>query len=426
MRCAHCAGPWSWLRREGINGRTGRESDQFVLVGPLVTPRRYGATMTVRVEVKPSLLVWARERARMAVDDLARKFPKLSDWERGERAPTLKQLEDFARATHAPIGFFFLSEPPDEQVPIPDYRTMADVGVSRPSPDLLDTIFQCQQRQEWYRDFAQVTREDPVAFVGSVTTSVPVIEAAEQIRATLRFDPSERGHTWSDALRTLVDHAEELGVLVMVSGVVGANTHRKLDPAEFRGFSLVDQLAPLVFVNGADSKAAQIFTLTHELVHLFLGETALDDADLGTAPTSLVERWCNQVAAEVLVPLDSLRDALSPDVPVTGELEPLARRFKVSTLVILRRVHDAGRLSWDEYQTAYQDELARILEVLGERSGTGGNFFNTQPARVSKRFARAVIVSTLEGQTLHRDAFQMLGLKKLSTFEELVSRLGAG
>jgi Zn-dependent peptidase ImmA (M78 family) len=380
---------------------------------------------SVRAAVSPRLLVWARERSRLGVDELATKFPKLLEWERGDRAPTLKQLEDFARTTHTPVGFLFLPEPPEEQVPIPDYRTMSDAGVSRPSPDLLDTIFQCQQRQEWYRDFAQVTREDPVAFVGSLTTLVPVVEAAEQVRTTLRFDPGERGHTWSDALRTLVDHAEELGVLVMVSGVVGANTHRKLDPEEFRGFSLVDPLAPLVFVNGADTKAAQIFTLTHELVHLFLGETALDDANLGSAPTNPVERWCNQVAAEVLVPLGPLRDALSPDV-VIDQLEPLARRFKVSTLVVLRRIHDAGQLSWDDYQTAYQDELARVLEILGERSGTGGNFFNTQPARVSKRFARAVIVSTLEGQTLHRDAFQMLGLKKLSTFEELVSRLGAG
>ena len=383
-------------------------------------------TASVRATVSPRLLAWARERSGLEVDELATRFPKLAEWERGERTPTLKQVEDFARATHTPVGFLFLPEPPEEQVPIPDYRTMGDLEVSRPSPDLLDTIFACQQRQEWYRDFAQVTSEDPVAFVGSLTTSVPVVEAAEQVRTTLRFDPSERGHTWSDALRTLVDHAEALGVLVMVSGVVGANTHRKLDPEEFRGFSLVDQLAPLVFVNGADTKAAQIFTLAHELVHLFLGETALDDADLGAAPTNPVERWCNQVAAEVLVPLASLRAALSPEMPVGDELESLAHRFKVSTLVVLRRVHDAGRLSWDEYQAAYRDELTRIMEILGERSGTGGNFFNTQPARVSKRFARAVIVSTLEGQTLHRDAFQLLGLKKLSTFEELVSRLGTG
>ena len=383
-------------------------------------------TTSVRATVSPRMLAWARERSGLDIGDLVHRFPKLTEWESGERPPTLKQLEDFARATRTPIGFLFLPEPPEEQVPIPDYRTMDDAGVSRPSPDLLDTIFACQQRQEWYRDFAQVTREDPVDFVGSLTTSVPVVEAAEQVRATLRFDPSERGHTWSDALRTLIDHAEELGVLVMVSGIVGANTHRKLDPEEFRGFSLVDRLAPLVFVNGADTKAAQIFTLTHELVHLFLGETALDDADLGAAPTNPVERWCNQVAAEVLVPLGSLRVALSPERPVADQLELLARRFKVSILVLLRRVYDAGRLSWDEYQTAYRDELTRIMDILGERPGTGGNFFNTQPARVSKRFARAVIVSTLEGQTLHRDAFQMLGLKKLSTFKELVSQLGIG
>ncbi len=383
-------------------------------------------TTSVRAAVSPRLLIWARERSRLGIDELATRFPKLTEWESGERTPTLKQLEDFARATHTPIGFLFLPEPPEEQVPIPDYRTMSDLGVHRPSPDLLDTIFACQQRQEWYRDFAQVTREDPVAFVGSLTPSVPVEQAAEQIRRTLTFDPGERGHTWSDALWTLVDHAEELGVLVMVSGVVGANTHRRLDPEEFRGFSLVDRLAPLVFVNGADTKAAQIFALAHELVHLFLGETALDDANLGAAPTNPVERWCNQVAAEVLVPLATVRGALPQDVPIADELESLARRFKVSTLVILRRVHDAGRLSWDEYQMAYRDELTRILQILGERSGTGGNFFNTQPARVSKRFARAVIVSTLEGQTLHRDAFQMLGLKKLSTFQELVSRLGTG
>ncbi len=383
-------------------------------------------TASVRAPVSPHVLAWARERSGLGVEELETRFPKLAEWESGERTPTLKQLEDFARATRTPVGFLFLPEPPEEQVPIPDYRTMGDVGVRRPSPDLLDTIFACQQRQEWYRDFAQVTREDPVAFLGSLTTSVPIVEAAEQIRATLRFDLGERGRTWTDALRTLVDHAEELGVLVMVSGVVGANTHRKLDPEEFRGFSLVDRLAPLVFVNGADTKAAQIFTLAHELAHLFLGETALDNADLGEAPANPVERWCNRVAAEMLVPLAALGAELSPDAQIADELESLARKFKVSTLVVLRRVHDAGRLGWEEYQTAYRAELARILEILGERSGSGGNFFNTQPARVSKRFARAVIVSTLEGQTLHRDAFQMLGFRKFSTFEELVSRLGVG
>jgi Zn-dependent peptidase ImmA (M78 family) len=381
--------------------------------------------MTVRVDVEPSLMVWARERARMGIDDLARKFPKLADWERGERAPTLKQLEDFAKATHTPVGYLFLPEPPDEQVPIPDYRTMRDLGVERPSPDLLDTIFQCQQRQEWYREYAQLTREDPVAFVGSLSTSAPVDEAAAHIRERLGFEVDDRGATWTEALRNLIQHVEDMGVLVMVSGVVGSNTHRKLDPHEFRGFVLVDALAPLIFINGADTKAGQIFTLVHELAHLFIGEAALDDADLRASPGDPDERWCNQVAAEVLLPASSVGSWIDRAAPLREQLDVLARRFKVSTLVALRRLYDIGWLTWDDYRTAYDEELAHILEVLGERV-SGGNYFNTQPARVSRRFARAVIVSALEGQTLRRDAFQLLGIRRESTFEELVGRLGIG
>ena len=391
----------------------------------IVRASRDNGPMSVRAEVRPELLVWARERSGLKFDDLAHRFPKLDEWERGDRAPTLKQLENFATATRTPVGFLFLQEPPEERVPIPDYRTMGDAVVQRPSPDLLDSIFQCQQRQEWYRDFAQLSREDPVAFVGSLSTSTPVAEAAATMRETLAFHVDDRGSTWTDALRLLNDHAEGAGVLVMVSGVVGSNTHRKLDPHEFRGFALVDPLAPLVFINGADTKAAQIFTSAHELAHLWLGETGLSDADLVRTPTTAIEQWCNRVAAEFLVPLASIAEDYDGDKPITDELERLARRFKVSTLVVLRRIHDAGRIGWDAYRDAYRSELERILEILRERgTAGGGDFYKTQPVRVSKRFARAVITSTLEGQTLHRDAFQMLGFKKFSTFRELAVRLG--
>ena len=381
----------------------------------------------MRVEVKPSLLAWARDRSGIDPEDLARRFPKLEDWEQGAVTPTLKQIEGFARATHTPVGFLFLEEPPDEQVPIPDFRTMGDVAISRPSPDLLDTIFQCQQRQEWYRTFAQVNREDPVDAIGSLTTATAVVSAAATMREALGFAVDERGSTWADALRRLVDQAEELGVLVMINGVVGSDTHRKLDPREFRGFALADPLAPVVFVNGADSKAAQIFTLAHELAHLWLGESALSDADLVRTSQVVSERWCNAVAAEFLVPLQAIAADVDMAEPLAEELERLARRFKVSTLVVLRRIHDAGFLRWDDYRTAYQAELARVIALLGERGAAGGgNYYNTQPVRVSKRFARALITSTLEGQTLYRDAFQMLGFKKTSTFHGLARQLEVG
>jgi Zn-dependent peptidase ImmA (M78 family) len=357
---------------------------------------------------------------------LVQRFPKLPAWERGEQKPTFKQLESYAQATHTAIGFFFLPTPPEERIPIPDYRTMGETGVGRPSADLLDTIYQCEQRQDWYRDYAVLNREGPVDVVASLTTGALPTEAASVMRAKLQFEIDQRGPTWAEAFTTLAEHAEGLGFLVMVNGVVGNNTHRKLNPGEFRGFALADQLAPLVFINGADTKAAQIFTMVHELAHLWLGGTALDDGDPAAATNVDVERWCSQVAAEVLVPLPSLLAALGQGELTTDTFERLARKFKVSTLVIVRRIYDAGRLGMAEYRATYDVEYRRIMALVSGRGPGGGNFFNVQPTRAGKRFMRAVVTSALEGQTLYREALQLLGIKKVSTLNGLADHLGIG
>jgi len=378
-----------------------------------------------RVPVRPELIRWARERAGYGVDTLAGRFGKLDAWERGEVRPTLKQLEAFAKATHTPVGFLFLQEPPDERVPIPDFRTVANAHLGHPSPELLDTIYLCQQRQDWYRDFARSMHEPALDFVGSAHLDDDVVGTAATLRHALGLDLDERRRlsTWTDALRRFVEQADAAGVLVMVSGVVGSNNRRTLDPQEFRGFALADPLAPLVFVNGADTKAAQMFTLAHELAHVWLGESAVSDANLRTTPDRAVERWCNQVAAELLVPLAVMREELDSGASLPNELNCLARRFKVSTLVILRRLYDAGRLSRDEFWTAYDEELRRLRAVP---KGSGGDFYLTLGARVSKRFARALVASTLEGRTGYTETFRMLGLKKMATFNELGRSLGVG
>jgi len=377
------------------------------------------------VEIQADMLRWARERAGFDTDTLTRRIPQLPAWERGEKQPTLKQLEDFAKATHTPIGYLFLPEPPVERVPIPDFRTVANKRIDRPSPDLLDTLYICQQRQEWYRDFARTTGEVPLAFAGSVRVAADVVRTAARIRHALAFDLDERRQmpTWTDALRRFIEQADALGVLVMVSGVVGSNNRRKLDPQEFRGFALADDLAPLVFINGADSKAAQMFTLAHELVHVWLGQSALSDAQAASAPENEVERWCNQVAAELLVPLEALRVEYDRRSDLRAETARLARLFKVSTLVILRRIHDAGGLSREAFWRAYEEELVRLREIP---KGSGGDFYLTLGARASKRFARALVASTLEGRSSFTEAFRLLGFKKLATFRELEHSLGLG
>ncbi|MEM7806649.1 MAG: ImmA/IrrE family metallo-endopeptidase [Planctomycetota bacterium] len=379
--------------------------------------------MPLRVDVQPRLLEWALTRSRRR-EKVEARFDQLPAWLSGEKRPTLKQLESFASATRTAVGYLFLPEPPDEPMPIEDFRTVGSAGLASMSPDLLDTIYLCQRRQAWYEEHAQTVGIDPVAFVGKATVKDDPAETARRIAKTIGFTAAERetAKNWEVAFRLMVERVEQAGVLVMVSGVVGSNTHRPLDPEEFRGFALADAMAPLIFVNGADTKAGQMFTLAHELAHLWLGESGVSDAGAGTFSTRRIERWCNAVAAEVLVPLDDLLKG-------TGEGDPLAsvdrlrRRFKVSSLVILRRLHDAGRLKRAAFEAAYSAEQRLLVARAKARRTDGGDYYNTQPVRLSRRLTRAVIASTYEGHTLFTEAFDLLSVKKEQTLRELGHRL---
>ncbi len=385
--------------------------------------------MSVRVEVRPNVLTWARARSGIADEDWGRRFPKYDAWLAGDAAPTLKQLENFARKTHTPVGFFFLEEPPVETIPIPDFRTISDRPIAAAgavvSADLLDVIYACERRQEWYRDNQLLEGEPSLAFVGVASITDAVDDVAGQMRQVLDWTAESRAvcRTSDTALTWLREHAETAGVLVMISGIVGSNTHRTLDPQEFRGFALVDRYAAIVFVNGADSKAAQVFTLAHELAHLWLGETALSDLDPQSIRSNAVERWCNQVAAEFLVPMAEFRQRLDQRTDLRDQLRPLAEHFRVSSQVILGRIREAGALTWDEYLAELDAERQRVATFLADRGG-GGNYYNTKPVHVSRRFARALIASTLEGNTPYTEAFRLLDLKKAATFDRLAEHLG--
>lgn len=377
----------------------------------------------IRAPVKPALIRWARERASYSLHQLSGRFPRIEAWERGETGPTLRQLEAFAKVTHAPIGFFFLKAPPVEAMPIPDFRTPANVHLDRPSPNLLDTVYLCQQRQHWYRDFVQSVHEPQLELVGSARINDDVVETAAKMRNALGIDSDEWVSiaSWKGALRHLMAQADARGVLVMFSRVAGSDNRRRLDPQEFRGFALADPWAPMVFVNGADTTAAQMFTLAHELVHIWLGESGVSDTDARDVPDHASERWCSRVAAEFLVPLDAFREERKPSADPNYELNRLARRFKTTTVVILRRIHDAKQLSPKEFREAYDMELDRLNSR--QQSIDGINYL-TPGAYVSERFARALVESTLEGRTAFTEALRMLGLKKMASFDKLTHSLG--
>ena len=379
-----------------------------------------------KVAVEPALLRWARQRARIDIENLQERFPKLKAWEQGEAQPTLKQLEDFAKATYVPVGYLFLSEPPAEEIPIQDLRTVGNRPIDEPSPNLREMIYLCQRRQDWYRDYALSVGEEPRSFEGSADINSPIEETAAAMRETLNLDSKAQADckTWKEALRMIIGKTEEIGVLVMTSGVVGNNTHRKLDPMEFRGFALSDKLAPLIFINSQDSIAARMFTLAHELAHIWLGESAISDAglDLESFHSSEdVETWCNKVAAELLVPSAEINNALQLSKLLDDQLlKSLAQKFKVSTLVILRRLFDTGHLSLEDFKQSYKREFKKSIKAS---SAGGGNFYHLQTARVSRRFARALVTSTFEGRTLYRDAFKMLCINNEEIFRKFAKTL---
>ena len=376
--------------------------------------------MALSVSIKPDFFTWAIRRSGKEMRQLRKKFKKLPEWTEGTGQPTLRQLEEFAKATFVPIGYFFLNKPPDEAIPISDFRTMKNVEISHPSPNLLDTIYLCQQRQYWYHNFVRSEYGEKVSFVGSLDRKESIEKTAENMRSYFKIDLEENKkiRTWEEYLKLFVNKVRERGVMVMISGIVRSNTRRKLDTNEFRGFALSEDFAPLIFINGADSKSAQMFTLAHELAHIGLGKSVLSNADLFSRPSNNLEVWCNKVAAEFLVPLKSIKETGLNNLKQVPEL---TRIYKVSSLVILRRLFDAKSISRNEFERAYKKECKRLIKISQKK---GGDFYRTTESRVGTHFARDVMISVFEGQTTFTEAMRLLCVKRAGTLNTLGKRLG--
>ncbi len=376
-----------------------------------------------RVEIKPELIQWARERAGLAFDALVTHFPKLQAWETGQTKPTLKQLEKYAKATMAPLGYFFLPVPPDEPLPLPDFRTPRNASArSHPSPNLLDTVYAMQRRQAWLRDDRIDHGIEPVPFVGSTTVEAAPQTVAAAMRVALGVGTAwaAEHRTWTEALHALRSSIEMAGIMVVANGVVGNNTHRKLDPGEFRGFVLADRYAPLIFINGADGKAAQMFTLAHELAHLWVGQDAVFNLAYLEPAEALVERFCNRVAAEFLIPEQEMRAAWAEDGDSPDPYDAIARRFKVSGLVAARRALDLGLISRDAFALFYEGYLEAQRRAATDVGG-GGDFYSNQGVRVGRVFAAAVHRAVLEGRLPYREAFELTGLHG-ATFDKYMRK----
>jgi len=229
--------------------------------------------------------------------------------------------------------------------------------------------------------------------------------------------------TWQEAVSDLRQRMDELGVVAVINGVVGNNTHRKLDVEEFRGFALIDSHAPLIFVNGADAKSAQMFTLAHELAHVWLGQEGEGLSGFeGIFPgDDRIEKFCNQAAAEFLVPAQELKHQWPAVKTAPQPFEEMARFFKVSPIVIGRRAMELRLVTRDEFFEFYQEYTQR--ERQRSKRSKGGDFYNNQNARVGQRFAISVIRAAMEGRLSFKDAYNLTDLRG-GAFQDYASRLG--
>jgi Zn-dependent peptidase ImmA (M78 family)/DNA-binding XRE family transcriptional regulator len=323
--------------------------------------------------VTPDILRWARVRAHLTIERLARKLQVKPDlvasWEAGDAKPSFPQAERLAKKLYIPFAYLFLSAPPNDQIPLTDFRTNGHRSLE-PSADLIDLINDVLLKQTWYREFLQSEGRDELPFVDSFSFDDPPDEIAKDIATRIGITDAfrESCNSWDNFLVRLIERVQDNRILVMRSGTVAGNTHRAISPKVFRGFAISDNLAPLIFVNAADFRAAQTFTVAHELGHIWLGDTGISNEDLAEPDPSTRERHCDAIAAELLAPK---RSFLAQWDRRGDKIGALAQYFRVSSLVILRRARDLNLITQSEFDEHFEHERRKYRRLPQE----GGNFY---------------------------------------------------
>jgi Zn-dependent peptidase ImmA (M78 family)/DNA-binding XRE family transcriptional regulator len=369
-------------------------------------------------QINPANLRWARERAQLSEATLAKKLHvdenKLIAWEEGQKKVTFKQAQEFAKQTLIPFGYLFLNRQPIEVLPIPDLRTIDNEQPPQPSAELIKMVHIIIERQDWYKDYLHLEQgllSNP--YVGRFNIQHSANEIVANIRSVLRIPAHPERGIWEDYFRNLIKKIEDIGILVMRQGDLGHHT-KPLNVKEFRGFALFDFLAPIIFINQADAPSARLFTLIHELAHIWIGQSGVSDAKPNSHRAE--EVLCNAVAAELLVPASEFL-AIWQQLPNwQNNLPPMEAHFHVSRWVIARRALTLQKITPQQYQTFINMVQREYKER--EKTDSGPTYYRTRKSQVSERFAKALVTETLSGRVLLRDAGKLLGMapSNISTF----------
>lgn len=387
--------------------------------------------MQATVNVSKEILEWVMACVRL--DILPTQIANyLSSWLSGEKTPTYNQIEKVSKATGIPLGYFFLQTPPVEDVSLLNYRTVDSISLSNPSRNLMDTIHDMEQVQDWMHQYQLSVGEGKLPFVGAMNEGSAISSFVSMVRRTLGLNED-----WfrlckdaEDAFRKIRQAISEAGVVIMMNGIVGNNTHRPLEISEFRAFAIVDEYAPLIFINSNDSINGRLFSLLHEFAHICLGMNSFfNDRHSDGNAVSKTEKLCNGVAAEILVPQQLFLNEWTNSVQnmdAEHTIDVLAKVFRCGSTVIARRALDSGLIDKKLYQKIAKLAIDRYNESgKKKKENPGGDFYRTAASRIDQRFFKLLRGSVVEGKTLYSDAFRLTNTNR-STYAALSEQIGGG
>lgn len=365
---------------------------------------------TAYAQVNPNIIRWARERADLTLGMLATKLQttedKLEAWEMGEKPITMRKAMALAEKTFIPFGYLFLDTPPEDRLPIPDLRTVDGEPLKKPSAELYKVVQNTITKQNWYKDYTREQELEPLNFVGRFSLNTSPKTIVDDMREELSIPPHPTRGSWEDYHKDLIKRIEGIGILVMRQSHLGHHT-KPLNVNEFRGFAISDALAPVIFINLADAPVARLFTLIHELAHIWIGQSGVSDGSSSTHRNE--EILCNAVAAEFLVPGEEFKRKWQKRDNWKDNLPALESHFHVSQWVLARRALTYSYITQNEYHQ-FITFLKKQYDER-ERVGSGPSYYVTLKSQTSDKFARAVLSETLSGRVLLRDAGQLLGIK---------------
>jgi len=354
--------------------------------------------MATRLSINPATLSHYFVESNVPLDHLQEKISDFDKFLTGDKSPTYNQLEKIASLINVPAGLLALQSQVTINTQRLSFRTHNSATVDRMSAELRDTIIEMQEKQTFLQE--QIDETTSLADA-QLSRSQDYMTIAEAIRSKLQSEVNHLPQSRNNPIRYFREKASDIGVFVFFNGKIRDNTHRPLDPEEFRGFSLKSSKAPIIFVNQKDSPNAQLFTLIHELVHLFIDDEGISGAsEQRDYEHSRKEALINRITAEILVPKILFERETSLDV------EELSKKYSVSRYVITRRLLDLEKISPSVY-----DQIISSLTSNAplRKRPTGGNYNTNIKFRIDNTFFRFVHSAIMQDQVAYTEAFRLIG-----------------